>query len=256
MNKRKGFTLVELLVVIAIIALLMSMLMPALNKAKEQAKRTWCLANQRGFVLCVRTYTMGNEDYLPYVEHGGWSASMCFIDVPSLLVAEGLNPTKLHCPADIFRPGIVAKWYGYNPIPNGNWVGGAPPVGVDNMPDFSYYWASKLFLGLDPTSSDGIDSGTTKRWKFADVKYPSRQYVVNDFIEYFDWSNTDEYSWIHCSRKAKAINGGFLDGHAAFHYTTELDLVRFQLANAGSGYPDDFYNIGGTVNGVKGYDLK
>ena len=53
-NIKKGFTLIELLVVVSIIALLVSILMPALNKAKELAKLTMCMSNlkQMGLVLC------------------------------------------------------------------------------------------------------------------------------------------------------------------------------------------------------------
>jgi prepilin-type N-terminal cleavage/methylation domain-containing protein/prepilin-type processing-associated H-X9-DG protein len=51
-----GFTLVELLVVIAIIALLMAVLLPALNRARTQAKRIVCLSNMRQIVLAWMTY--------------------------------------------------------------------------------------------------------------------------------------------------------------------------------------------------------
>ncbi|MHC4571961.1 MAG: type II secretion system protein, partial [Planctomycetota bacterium] len=56
MNKTKGFTLVELLVVIAIIALLMSMLMPALSKVKKQAKLVLCQSNLRQMGVCFNMY--------------------------------------------------------------------------------------------------------------------------------------------------------------------------------------------------------
>ncbi|GAJ23796.1 unnamed protein product, partial [marine sediment metagenome] len=56
MNGPRGFTLVELLVVIAIIALLMAILMPALNRAKEQGKRAVCLSNLRQLTLAWIMY--------------------------------------------------------------------------------------------------------------------------------------------------------------------------------------------------------
>ena len=63
--KKKGFTLIELLVVISIIALLVSILMPALNKAREQARRTVCASNLRSNALALRIYAEQNDDMLP-----------------------------------------------------------------------------------------------------------------------------------------------------------------------------------------------
>ena len=59
--KRKGFTLIELLVVIGIIALLVSILMPALSRAKELAKRTVCSANLKGIGNATVIYMNEND---------------------------------------------------------------------------------------------------------------------------------------------------------------------------------------------------
>ena len=59
-----GFTLVELLVVIAIIALLMAVLLPALNKARSQAKRIVCLNGLRQLVLAWMTYADNSDSKL------------------------------------------------------------------------------------------------------------------------------------------------------------------------------------------------
>ena len=57
-----GFTLVELLVVIAIIALLMAILLPALSRARTQAKRIVCLSDLRQLTLGWTAYASGNND--------------------------------------------------------------------------------------------------------------------------------------------------------------------------------------------------
>ena len=64
----KGFTLIELLVVIAIIALLLSILMPALQRVKEQAKQTRCLANLKQIGVAMHLYANEYDYKLPRAE--------------------------------------------------------------------------------------------------------------------------------------------------------------------------------------------
>ena len=61
MDKQRGFTLIELLVVIAIIAILMAILMPALNRAREQGKRAACLSNVKQLTLAWILYADDND---------------------------------------------------------------------------------------------------------------------------------------------------------------------------------------------------
>lgn len=62
-RRHGGFTLIELLVVVAIIALLISMLLPALRNAREQAKQVKCAANLRSFGLGFHAYGNSNRDF-------------------------------------------------------------------------------------------------------------------------------------------------------------------------------------------------
>lgn len=64
MKKKSGFTLIELLVVIAILALLMSILLPALSRARERAKTTRCLANLSAIGRGLTVYQAENDNYV------------------------------------------------------------------------------------------------------------------------------------------------------------------------------------------------
>jgi len=104
---KKGFTLIELLVVIAIIALLMGILMPALNKARMLAYRLACGANLGGLGKAMELYASENEDTYP--RSGGprssWSSSVT--------ITEWDHPheTKAFRTTGVPRATITSCWY-------------------------------------------------------------------------------------------------------------------------------------------------
>ena len=73
-RRSAGFTLIELLVVIAVIAVLMSILMPALNRAREQGRRAACLNNCKQLVLAWIMYADENDDKIVNGDTGEYTA--------------------------------------------------------------------------------------------------------------------------------------------------------------------------------------
>jgi prepilin-type N-terminal cleavage/methylation domain-containing protein/prepilin-type processing-associated H-X9-DG protein len=71
-HNKKGFTLVELLVVISIIAVLLAVLMPSLNKARELARRIVCASNERNMCLATSAYVQSFGCYYPGRNGSHW----------------------------------------------------------------------------------------------------------------------------------------------------------------------------------------
>jgi prepilin-type N-terminal cleavage/methylation domain-containing protein/prepilin-type processing-associated H-X9-DG protein len=117
MSRKHGFTLIELLVVISIIALLMAIMMPALNRAREQAKKIVCMSNNRTVGLGVVMYTQDSKDWsLPMINDTNqiWFQNNLFSTIIGLKgrpnsVADQYNnaltlPDEFMCPSDNRKP--------------------------------------------------------------------------------------------------------------------------------------------------------
>lgn len=183
MLKRNGFTLIELLVVIAIIALLMSILMPAMAKVKEQARTVSCQANLRQWNFTFATYVEDNNGKFPSgtTPEGFW----WFRQMDKKLVNYKENkiwfcPTATKPMQDIQghpyqRPYAVAAWGIY---PDSY----AGPLGICGS-----YGLNGYVLNTNPGVTFESGRSTDNNWRTPQVKGANNVPLFIDALRFDLW---------------------------------------------------------------------
>ncbi len=230
---RSGFTLVELLVVIAIIALLLSVLMPSLGKARAAAMQVRCAHNLKQIYLAMNLYLDGNEDKYPCAEvndplpSGNWlwmgRGWRSFIEPHLDTKVNEKNPSVLWCPQDPTPKEVFESTsYAYSMAFYHS------PEQIDSM--------SSPADTFDPTNAQQpIPQRSTN------VANPSGKILVGEWLSNHLRVDKDKDSGWWCWVGSR--NYLFADGQVRF-------ISAKEIREANDGLPDA--NL--TIHGIKGTD--
>jgi prepilin-type N-terminal cleavage/methylation domain-containing protein len=226
MCKRKGFTLIELLVVIAIIALLMAILMPALQRVKKQAKTVICQAHLKEWATLFAMYTDDNNGYFPERRsgssgYGRWMDSMreYYISAPDIrlcpMAKKLANPSMATTGVDWW--GSTFKGWGMIPT----WdAGGGRTAGYYG----SYGVNGYIYV---PIGADVYGKPPERFWRTANVKGANNIPMFMDCYFWCGWpddTNTPpEYDGWQNRSDADAINRFCINRHDGFIGTAFVD---------------------------------
>lgn len=185
---KKGFTLIELLVVVAIIALLVAILIPALDKAREVSQQAVCAGNLHQTVLAVTFYAGDNDGKLPsYAADGSdWPKPASWLPDMMLIYVGGDERSNYPDPV----PGM-RKLSKYIPHDSMVWrcpsdVGIRSAFGIAVHPVYEDYGSSYFYNGCWYTTTAQFHWPLRNK-RITDLRAPSRQIVFGDWDMVYTW---------------------------------------------------------------------